>query len=376
MSTLDYKQAGVDYTPLDAFKRACQQAASTTRKALEATRYREVTGIRGESAFLLEADDHFLAHVEEGLGTKNLVADAVYEATRQCHYRAIGIDTVATMVNDLITCGASPISIAMHAAVGDGAWFNDAKRAGELAAGFAQGCIDSNAVWGGGETPALKGLVDPSTIVLAGSAVGEIRPKSRLVSGQIQAGDAIVFLASSGVHTNGLTLCRAIASKLPQGYQTPVKDGKTFGELLLAPSVIYAKFVQKVLDAKLRARYFVHMTGHGWRKIMRNEKPFVYRIDDPTKAGAKIPALFEFIIKHGPVETREAFATFNMGVGWAVMVDQNDAAMCVRIAQSLGHEAWIAGQVLEQAGRKAVEIAGKNLIGQDIVFESDSLAVR
>ena len=247
----------------------------------------------------------------------------------------------------------------------------DEHRARELAAGFAQGCIDSGAVWGGGETPALKGLICPETIVLAGSAVGTIQPKSRLVQADIKDGDAIVFLSSSGVHTNGLTLCRAIADRLPDGFQTPVTTTESFGELLLKPSVIYAQFVQQVLDAKLRARYFVHMTGHGWRKLMRPESPWVFRIDRHTAPGESVPPLFEFIMKHGPVARREAYATFNMGVGWAVYLDPDDAEMCVRIARSLGHQAWVAGRVMRKNDRRAVEIPG-----EQIVFEADTLSVR
>ncbi len=382
MANLDYKQSGVDYEPLDGFKRACQAHAATTRAALldgqTIDGYREVAGIRGESAFLLEGHDHYLAHVEEGLGTKNLVADAVERATGQCHYRAIGIDTVATMINDLITCGADPISVAMHAAVGDGRWFASSdgvdgglsRRAKELAQGFAEGCLQSGAIWGGGETPALKGMIVPDTIVLAGSCVGHVKPKSRLIVGDIRAGDAIVFLASSGVHTNGLTLCRAVADRLPLGFETPIGDSPlapTFGRALLEPSVIYAKFCRKILDAGLRARYFVHVTGHGWRKLMRAPAALVYRIDEP----GKIPALFDFIMQAGPIDKREAFATFNMGVGWAVYIDAADAAMCVRIAESLGHRAWVAGTVLKDDGRKAVEIPP-----HDIVFEEASLSVR
>src|SRR3954470_23898767 len=175
---LSYESSGVRYDQLDAFKRACQQAARTTASALQDHGYAEPATTRGESAYLIEAADHFLAHVEEGLGTKNLVADAVYAATGKCFYREIAIDTVATMVNDLITCGALPISVAMHAAVGDSRWFQIPGRAKELAEGFAEGCRLSEAVWGGGETPALAGIVNPETIVLAGSAVGRIAPKS------------------------------------------------------------------------------------------------------------------------------------------------------------------------------------------------------
>src|SRR2546429_2374690 len=164
MSGLSYENSGVNYDVLDAFKRACQKAAQTTTGALQQHNLREPPAVRGESAYLLEAPDHYLAHVEEGLGTKNLVADAMLDLTGKSFYRNIGIDTVATIVNDLITCGALPISLAMHAAVGDAAWFDAPGRAQELAKGFAEGCRLSDAVWGGGETPSLKGIVAEDTV--------------------------------------------------------------------------------------------------------------------------------------------------------------------------------------------------------------------
>src|SRR5271169_4492230 len=201
--SLSYESAGVRYGPLDAFKRACQKSARTTADLLAAHGLREPANARGESAYLVDAGDHFLAHVEEGLGTKNLVADAVQAEGGGCHYRAIGIDTVATIANDLITCGALPIAVAMHAAVGDSGWFADKHRAQELVAGFAEGCRAAGAVWGGGETPALRGLVEPGAVILAGSAVGRIAPKSLRITGDVKDGGCIVFLASSGVQTNG-----------------------------------------------------------------------------------------------------------------------------------------------------------------------------
>src|SRR5664279_2643232 len=146
--SLSYESSGVRYDQLDAFKRACQQAARTTAVELAAHGYAEPATTRGESAYLIEAADHFLAHVEEGLGTKNLVADAVYAATKRSFYREIGIDVVATIVNDLITCGALPIAVAMHAAVGDSEWFADETRTAGLVDGFAEGCTKAGAVWG------------------------------------------------------------------------------------------------------------------------------------------------------------------------------------------------------------------------------------
>src|SRR5262249_6718540 len=169
---LSYESSGVRYDQLDAFKRACQKAARTTATALASHGYAEPGKTRGESAYLIEAEDHFVAHVEEGLGTKNLVADAVHAATGRWFYREIAIDTVATIVSDLITCGALPISVAMHAAVGDSDWFADTTRTQALVDGFAEGCRTAGAVWGGGETPTLGGVVEPEAIVLAGSAIG------------------------------------------------------------------------------------------------------------------------------------------------------------------------------------------------------------
>src|SRR5256714_12948609 len=139
MAALRSEQTGVNYDSLDAFKRACQRAAATTTGALAHHGFVEPKGIRGESAYLLESTDRYLAHVEEGLGTKNLVADAMLKLTGRSYYRDIGIDTVATMVNDLITCGALPISVAMHAAVGDGRWVETPGRAAAVADGFGGG---------------------------------------------------------------------------------------------------------------------------------------------------------------------------------------------------------------------------------------------
>lgn len=367
VSGLTYGGSGVDYDQLDRFKRACQQAAATTRGALAAHGATEPPGVRGESAFLLETPEEYLAHVEEGLGTKNLVADVMWAQTGRSFYRAIGIDTVATIVNDLVTCGALPLAVAMHAAVGDASWFADTTRAQDLAEGFAEGCRQAGAVWGGGETPALQGIVAPGAMVLAGSAVGRIRPKEHRIRGDVQAGDTIVFLASSGVHTNGLTLCRRLEARLAEGYRTPLADGRMFGEALLDPSCIYVPFVAACQAAGLRLHYLVHVTGHGWRKLMRPEAPFVYRVDEVREP----PAIFRFLMDAGPIDTREAYATFNMGVGFAAYVTPGEADRCVEIARRVGFEAWQAGYVDRQGTRKAVEIPAL-----DITFEAESLSLR
>jgi phosphoribosylformylglycinamidine cyclo-ligase len=255
----------------------------------------------------------------------------------------------------------------MHAAVGDSAWFDNQQRAEDLARGFADGCHRAGAVWGGGETPALKGIVNPNTIVLAGSAIGQIRPKSNRIAGDVENGDAIILLASSGVHTNGLTLCRAIADRLPEGYLTRMSDGRMYGEALLDPSVIYVRYVAAVQNAGIRLHYAAHITGHGWRKLMRLGEPFVYRLSDV----GRVPPVFDFIEQHGPVERREMYATFNMGAGFAVYVSQRDAEACLTIARETGYTAWIGGRVERHGNRKAVEIEPLG-----ITFDAESLQVR
>lgn len=367
MSDLSYAASGVDYDLLDLFKRECQQAAATTGGALARHGLGEPPAVRGESAYLIELPDCYLAHVEEGLGTKNLVADAMLELTGRSFYHAIGVDTVATIVNDVVTSGALPISVAMHAAVGDAGWFAHPERRRDLAAGFAAGCVAAGAAWGGGETPALKGIVEPGAAVLAGSAIGRIAPKALRIVGDVADGDAIVLMASSGVHANGVTLCRLLAERLPQGYLTPIGDGRSYGEALLAPTVIYAPFVAACQQAGVRLHYAVNLTGHGWRKLMRLDAPFVYRIDTVGEPGP----LFDFMRRVGPIDLKEAYGTFNMGAGFAAMVAPEDAERALALARGAGFTAWRAGRVERQGARKAVELASLGL-----VYEADSLAVR
>ena len=257
----------------------------------------------------------------------------------------------------------------MHAAVGDSGWFADATRTNALVAGFAEGCRAAGAVWGGGETPTLGGVVEPTAIVLAGSAIGKIQPKSHRITGNVAEGDAILFFASSGVQTNGLSLCRKLAAQLPQGYSTPIGHGdpRTYGEALLAPSVIYVAFVRECQRRGLPLNYVAHVTGHGWRKLMRLEEPFVYEITDPRPA----PALFQFMMEAGPIDRREAYATFNMGIGFAAFVAPDLAEEALALAKATGYDAWRAGTVRKQGSRKAVVVPAFGL-----EFGGETLQVR
>lgn len=354
---MTYAGSGVDYERLDPFKRRAQEAARATAGHIERLGLREFTPSRGESAFLIEAPHVYLAHVEEGLGTKNRVADVMYRLTGRSFYDHIAQDTVATIVNDLLTVGALPVSVAMHLAVGSSDWFADERRLADLVRGWKNACDLARCVWGGGETPTLKGILEPEAALLGGSALGIVRPKERLIRPQLRHGDVILLLASSGIHANGLTLAQSIAAKLPKGYQTPLPNGRPYGEALLDPSFIYVPVVEEILAAGIQPHYAVHITGHGWRKLMRAVEPFLYVIDcvpDPQP-------IFPFMQEHGPVTDEEAYGTWNMGAGFALYLDPADVAKASAIAEKHGIPALAAGTVEKKGDEKRVLIRPKKL---------------
>jgi len=354
---MTYRRAGVDYDAMDPFKRLAIAAARRTGAGIERLGIKQAPWSRGESVFLLEGRDCYYAHQEEGLGTKNIVAEEMYRLTGKSYYDAVAQDTVAMIVNDMITLGAMPVSIAMHLAAGSGKWFEDEERTGDLVRGFADACRKSRAVWGGGETPTLKGMVNTKYPVLAGSAFGIIKPKKRLIQADIRAGDAIVLLASSGIHANGLTLARKIAAKLPKGYLTPIADGRAYGEALLDPTVIYVPIVDDALSLNIKIHYAVNITGHGWRKLMRATEPFVYAIEQIPEP----QPVFSFIQEHGPVDDEEAYGNLNMGAGFALILPEKQVQDVVKISKKHGVAALCAGHVEKDGRRKRVVIKPKGL---------------
>lgn len=168
---LTYSGSGVDYGALDPFKRLAQELAGQTAANIARFGFSEVAASRGESAYLIETPEYYLAHVEEGLGTKNLIADEMLCLTGRSYYAGIAQDTVAMIVNDLVTLGALPISVAMHLGVGDSEWFKNETRYRDLAQGWRKACDLARCNWGPGETPGLKDVVNPQIAVLAGSAL-------------------------------------------------------------------------------------------------------------------------------------------------------------------------------------------------------------
>lgn len=371
---MTYSETGVDYEAMDPFKRMAQLAGRNTAPnihRLNGGEFREFEASRGESAYLIEAAKSYFAHVEEGLGTKNLVADAMYKLTGKTYYDQIAQDTVAMIVNDMITLGALPLSVAMHLAVGESNWFDDVIRCHDLVNGWQNACNLARCVWGGGETPTLVDIIIPGTVVLSGSAMGLIKPKERLISpDKIQSGDAIILIESSGIHANGLTLARRIADKLPQGYLTEIADGRTYGEALLEPTHIYVPLIEDCLNRGVDIHYAVNITGHGFRKLMRPIQPFAYIIEDlPMQQ-----SIFDFLQEHGPVDDKEAYGNLNMGAGFALYVPEADVKMVWDVLEEYEYPnrfgACLAGHI-EKSDTKKVVINPKNL-----EYLGSTLAVR
>ena len=373
---LSYAQAGVAYDLIDPLKVRAQRAAAATAVHLAGHGFSEVAASRGESAYVVDVGPFYLASIVECLGSKALVADEMQRLTGKSYYANIAQDTIAMAINDLITVGATPLIVQAYWAAGGSDWFSDAQRSEALVDGWKRACDACRVAWGGGETPALAGIVADGRIDLAASCTGLINPKSRLsVGAKLAPGDAIVLLASSGIHANGLSLARKLVERLPQGYLTPLPDpsdaadtagaAQTYGDALLAPTVLYSPVTEALFQAGITPHYCANITGHGWRKLLRHPAQHRYRIHTVPE----VTPVLKFIQHHAQQDDREAYSTFNMGAGFALFVKADDALRTVDVAQSVGVKAWVCGVVEAGAKELLIEPLG-------IRFGTDDLQLR
>lgn len=363
MANNSYQQSGVDYSKLDPIKLLAQKTAASTAKNLQNFNHKEIAASRGESAYVWEEEDCYRSLVIEGLGTKNLVADAVRKFSGKTHYDTIAQDTIAMIVNDLIVVGAMPQVVNAYFAVGDSNWMTDEDRARDLVTGWGAACDAIGATWGGGETPTLKGVIEPATIDLGGSAVGVINPKSNLVLGdKLKAGDAIILIESSGIHANGISLARKLAAELADGYQSKLSDGSSFGEAILIPSHLYVNFVKALLSSGIVPHYMVNITGHGWRKLMRATKDFTYVLSEVPEP----QPVFTFLQEQTGNDDEEMYGNYNMGAGFALFIDPKNIDAVLQQAKKNGFKAWNAGVVKQGAREVQIEPNGIKLKGETL----------
>ncbi len=345
-----YRAAGVDYSTLDAGKRNALTEALATSALLSARGGHALDASRGEPAFAFAFGGQTFGFVLEGLGTKSIVARQLEDQLGAAAFAAVAYDTVAAIVNDLICIGALPLVVNAYFATGASEWYTHQQRQSGLLAGWREACEHAGATWGGGESPSLPDLVARDEIELAGCAVGVVPGGGPPVLGEaLHAGDDIVFIASSGLHANGSSLARLIASRLPEGYATPLPSGRLFGEALLERSVIYVALVDALFAEGIDVHYLSHITGHGFLKLMRPRREFTYRITSLPE----VPEVLTFLAQQAELDDHTAYSTLNMGAGFAVYCAAGSGADVVRIASGLGLSAHVAG-VVEEGPRRVI----------------------
>lgn len=325
----------------DEFKKGFFKLFFRTQKNLYKHRLKILSDSIGEPAALIDFSDYdfYLAFKSDGIGTKTLIADKMAKIIRSNNkyshikidklYEGLGIDLIASNVNDLICLGATPVALSDEIAAGKYEKFMDQELIRGLYKGLEKGCNEAGITIPCGESPTLPDIVTDNAINITASAIGIIKPKKRAVfEKKLKEGDIIFALSSSGIHTNGLSLARRIVEKLPGGYFTKFGN-KTVGEELLTPTQIYVKPILEMLDDKVVIHYMSNISGSAFHKIMREKKDFTYVIDQlPDK-----PKILSYLQKIHNIPDNEAYETWNMGVGFAIFAPPQEENKIMRICK-------------------------------------------
>ncbi len=337
-----YKEAGVDIT-------AGYTAVEMMKGHVARTMTAGAIGGLGGFGGMFELDmtgltKPVLVSGTDGVGTKLKIAFLMDK------HDTVGIDCVAMCVNDVITCGAKPLVFLDYIACGK----NVPEKIASIVAGVAEGCVQAGAALVGGETAEMPGFYPIEEYDLAGFTVGVVDKANIIDNTKMQAGDVIIALPSSGVHSNGFSLVRKIFdiehADIHQYYD---ELGATLGETLLTPTKIYVKPMLALLE-KVDVRAISHITGGGFYENIPRCLPdgFVAKI---KKSDVKILPIFDLMQKTGNIPERDMFNTFNMGVGMIAVVPAADAAKAVEILKANGEDAYVLGTI-EQGEEKGVEL--------------------
>ena len=298
-----YKLSGVNV-------QAGYDAVSLMKKHVERTKIPGVISDLGGFGGMFELDGKILVSGTDGVGTKLKIA---FEINK---HNTIGIDCVAMCVNDVLCCGARPLFFLDYIAVGK----NFPEKVAEIVSGIAEGCVQSNCALIGGETAEMPGFYPENEYDIAGFSVGVVEREKMLNTSNVKAGDLIIALPSSGVHSNGFSLVRKIFEG--KNFNEHINElGKTLGEELLTPTKIY---VREVLPLISKIKSIAHITGGGfYENIPRSfGKNLTAEIE---LAKIKTPEIFKLLMKSGNIELDEMFHVFNMGVGMILITSPNNA---------------------------------------------------
>lgn len=340
---MDYKKAGVDIE-------AGYKSVELMKKHVQATMRPEVlTNLGGFSgAFSMkkfkDMENPTLVSGTDGVGTKLKLAFIMDK------HDTIGIDCVAMCVNDIACAGGEPLFFLDYIACGK----NFPEKIATIVSGVAEGCIQSEAALIGGETAEMPGFYDEDEYDLAGFAVGVVDEKDLITGKDLKAGDVLIGIASSGVHSNGYSLVRKVFPMEKEALMTYYDElGMTLGEALLTPTKIYVKALKSIKNAGVTIKACSHITGGGfYENIPRMLKDGVKAV--VKKDSYEVPAIFKLLAKTGDITEEMMYNTYNMGIGMMVAVDAEDVDATLKALKDAGETAYVVGQIEE--GEKGVEL--------------------
>lgn len=340
---MDYKNAGVD---IEAGYKSVELMKEHIRKTMREEVLTNIGGFSG--AFSLEKFKNMekptLVSGTDGVGTKLKLAFIMDK------HDTIGIDCVAMCVNDIACAGGEPLFFLDYIACGK----NYPEKIAAIVSGVADGCAQSDAALIGGETAEMPGFYPEDEYDLAGFAVGIVDEKNLITGKDIKAGDVLVGIASSGVHSNGFSLVRKVFDMTRESLDTYYDElGKTLGEALLAPTKIYVKALRAVRESGVTIKGCSHITGGGfYENIPRMLPDGVVAV--VNKSSYEVPAIFRLMAKKGNIEEKMMYNTYNMGIGMVLAVDAADAEKTVDALKAAGEAAFIIGEI--KTGEKGVEL--------------------
>ena len=336
-----YKAAGVDVT---AGYKAVELMKAHVARTMTAGMMSGIGGFGG--AFELDLNGitkPVLVSGTDGVGTKLKIAFLLDK------HDTVGIDCVAMCVNDIICCGAKPLIFLDYIALGK----NIPEKVADIVKGVADGCVETGCALVGGETAEMPGFYPIDEYDVAGFSVGVVDKDKMIDPENVQPGDVMIALPSSGVHSNGFSLVRKVfdLDNTPRNVFREF-NGSTLGQTLLTPTKLYVKPMLKLID-EVKVHSIVHVTGGGFyenipRALNKRTKAVIRRED------VKVLPIFEEIQKVGQIPEHDMFNTFNMGVGMIAIVSAADADKALEVLHAAGEDAYIVGKV--EAGEKTVEI--------------------
>jgi len=342
---MDYKKAGVDIE-------AGYKSVELMKEHVKKTMREEVLGGLGgfSGAFSLakikEMEEPVLLSGTDGCGTKVKLAIIMDK------HDTIGIDAVAMCVNDIACAGGEPLFFLDYIACGK----NYPEKIADIVKGVAEGCLQSEAALIGGETAEHPGLMPEEDYDLAGFAVGVSDKKDMITGAELKAGDVLIGMASSGVHSNGFSLVRKVFENelTKEGLETYYDElGKTLGETLLAPTRIYVKALKAVKNAGVRVHACSHITGGGfYENIPRMLKEGTHAV--VKKDSYEVPAIFKMMAKKGDIAEEMMYNTFNMGLGMIIAVDPADVEKAMEAIKTTGDIPYVVGSI--EDGEKGVTL--------------------